>query len=64
MSIIDGMMTREDEIKELIEVNTTDLCNAISKLSDAEKKIVHNVILNLIDLSVESDYLNRNKRKH
>ena len=64
MSIIDGMMTREEEISELVKVNTIDICNAISKLSDKEKVIVNKAINNLIDLAVEVDYLNRNERKH
>ena len=60
MSLIDGMMTREEEISELIKVNTIDICNTISKLSDEEKVIVHKAINNLIDLAIKADYLNRN----
>lgn len=64
MSLIDGMMTREEEISELVKINTIDICNTISKLSDEEKVIVNKAINNLIDLAVEVDYLNRNERKH
>ena len=58
------MMTREEEISELVKINTIDICNTISKLSDEEKVIVNKAINNLIDLAVEADYLNRNERKH